>query len=57
MKKWFWLIVLLAGVVLPVHAQESIPISSPEDLAAIAENPGGDYILTVSYTHLRAHET
>lgn len=45
MKKWFWLIVLLAGVVLPVHAQESIPISSPEDLAAIAENPGGDYIL------------
>lgn len=45
MKKWFWLIVLLAGVVLPVHAQESIPISSPEDLAAIAENPDGDYIL------------
>lgn len=48
MKKtiWLWVLVLAAALALPVSAQEeAIPIHTPEELMAMAENPQGSYIL------------
>ena len=48
MKKtiWLWALILVAALAMPVFAQEeAVPIHTPEDLAAMAENPQGSYIL------------
>ena len=48
MKKtiWLWVLILIAALAMPVFAQEEvIPVHTPEDLAAMAENPQGSYIL------------
>ena len=46
------------------YAIFNIEVTNPEDykeyvekVKPVAEKFGGDYIITVSYTHLRAHET
>ena len=46
MKKWFGLFLLLCALVLPVYAEDTpTEIRTPQELAAMAENPGGSYIL------------
>lgn len=46
MKKWFGLFLLLCALVLPVYAENTpTEIRTPQELAAMAENPGGSYIL------------
>lgn len=48
MKKLFGALLLLAAMLLPVSteaATDAVEIYTPEDLAAIAQNPDGSYIL------------
>lgn len=45
MKKWILSLIVLLLFVLPVSADSAVEIYTPEDLAAIGQNPSGSYIL------------